>query len=166
MFRTTLLTCTIFASPAFAIDDCLVGIWDADGTDMALVLGVQMGGSATHSGGRTSLEVTSTGAMTLRAEDMTFSIQVPNIPAIDVTVIGYAQGAIDADDGATYVATAPDYALVGAADVLGERMEIPVNAGGGAGWGTSTGTYSCDGNSLTFEATQLGSIPRSWRRIR
>lgn len=165
MLRITALLIGVTASPALAIDNCMVGIWEADGSDMAAVMAIQMNGNATHTGGRATLEITETGTMTLLSEDMTFDVQVPNAPNISVTVTGYAQGAMNADDGSTYVANAPEYSLVGSADVLGQRMEIPVTSATG-GWGTSQGTYSCRPDSMSFDATQLGSIPRAWRRIR
>jgi len=165
MIRTTTLILAMTATPVLAIDSCMVGVWEADGTDMAAVMAQQMNGSATHTGGRATLEITETGTMTLLSEDMTFNVQVPNAPAIVVTVTGYAQGAMNADDGSTYVANAPEYSLVGSADVLGQRMEIPVTSATG-GWGTSQGTYGCRADSMSFDATQIGSIPRAWRRIR
>lgn len=166
MIRTTTFLIAMAATPAFAIDACMVGVWEADGADMAHVFGTQMGGSASHVGGRASLEITATGTMTLLAEDMQFAVILPDIPPMTVTVTGYAQGAMNADDGRTYVANAPEYALVGSAIVLGQRMEIPVTSGAGTGWGTSSGTYGCTADAMAFEAAQLGSIPRSWRRIR
>lgn len=165
MFRTAALLVTLGSTPALAVDSCMVGTWEADGADMAAVMATQMGGGATHIAGRASLEITDTGVMTLLAEDMTFAVQMANMPAIDVTVTGYAQGAMNAEDGRTYVANAPEYSLVGSANVLGERMEIPVTSASGS-WGTSQGTYSCDATSMSFEADQLGSIPRIWRRFR
>lgn len=165
MIRIATTCLALLATPALAIDSCMVGVWEADGSDMATVLAAQMNGSASHTGGRATLEITVDGTMTLLSQDMKFSVQVPNAPVIEVTVTGYAQGAMNADDGQTYVANAPEYSLVGSADVLGQRMEIPVTSATG-GWGTSQGTYGCSANSMSFEATQLGSIPRSWRRIR
>jgi len=165
MLRYTTIVFAFCASPAFAVDPCLVGNWEADGRDMAQVMAGQMGGSVSHTGGRASLQIATSGTMTMRAEGMTFSVQVPNVPPIDVTVTGHARGTLRADDGAGYVATAPDYALVGSAVVLGERMEIPVSSASGS-WGTSQGSYNCTDAGLTFAPSQPGSIPPSWRRTR
>ncbi|MEO1689891.1 MAG: hypothetical protein AAFU61_18530, partial [Pseudomonadota bacterium] len=63
-------------------------------------------------------------------------------------------------------ANAPEYSLVGSATVLGQRMEIPVTSASGGGWGQSRGTYGCSGNTVSFDATELGSIPRRWIRVR
>lgn len=153
------------ATPALAIDRCLVGVWQADGDDIASVMGAQMGGSAVHVGGRVSIEIDPTGTMTLLAEDFAVAVAVPSVPEVVVTVTGYSQGAMNADDGRTYVANAPEYSLVGSAMVLGQRMDIPVTSASGSVWGQSRGTYGCSGASVSFDATELGSIPRRWTRI-
>jgi hypothetical protein len=154
------------ATSAHAIDACMVGVWEADGSDIAQVMAVQMGGNAEYLGGTVSLEITDTGTMTLLANDLVLGVTVPDTPAIEVTVAGYSQGAMNADDGTNYVANAPEYSLMGSANVMGMRMDIPVTSADGGVWGQSTGTYGCTSNSMSFEATALGSIPRSWRRVR
>jgi len=165
MFRQTFLASALFATQAAAIDPCLVGVWEADGADMAQVLAAQMGNPARHVGGRTIMEIDPLGNLTLLAQDMQYAVQIPNAPETVITVSGYSDGAMNADDGRTYVAVAANYSLVGSADVFGQRMEIPVTQGlGGAAWGTSTGIYACSANSVSFEAELLGSIPRRWRR--
>lgn len=152
----------LLGAPAFAIDTCLIGVWEADGADMAHVLGVQMNGTATHISGQTLLEINEFGNMQLLADDMKYEIVVPNIPPMEVTVNGYSQGSMDTDtDGpGNYIANATEFDLLATALVLGERMEIPVTSASGAGWGTSRGIYGCTDASVSFEADDLGSIPR------
>jgi hypothetical protein len=156
------------ASPALAIDSCLVGVWEADGADLAHVMGSQMpsGSSVQHLSGRVSLEITNDGTMTLLAEDFTILSTMAEMPGTAITIAGYSQGAMNADDGTNYVANAPEYSLIGSADVLGQRLEMSAAELSGGAWGQSTGTYGCSGNSVSFEANRLGSIPRRWRRIR
>lgn len=153
------------ATSAHAIDDCMVGVWEADGNDIAHVMASQMGGNAQYLAGTVSLEITEFGTMTLLANDLVIAVQMPDTPAIEVTVAGYSQGAMNADDGTNYVANAPEYSLMGSANVMGMRMDIPVTSADGGVWGQSTGTYGCSGNGMSFEATALGSIPRSWTRV-
>ncbi len=156
---------TLFATSAHAIDDCMVGVWEADGSDIAEVMATQMGGATQFLGGNVSLEITEFGTMTLLANDLVIEVRMPDVPAIQVTVTGYSQGAMNAEDGVNYVANAPEYALMGSADVMGMRMDIPVTSASGGVWGQSTGTYGCTGDVMSFEASELGSIPRSWRRL-
>jgi len=162
LFTTALIT---LASPAFAIDSCLVGIWEADGADLAHVMGTQMGGSASHVSGRVSLEITDAEVMTLLVEDFTILPALPDVPPTPITVNGYSQGSMNADDG-TYVANAPEYSLIGSADVLGQRLEFSAHEFSGGAWGQSRGSYGCSGTSVSFEADTLGSIPRRWSRVR
>ncbi|WP_341368385.1 hypothetical protein [Yoonia sp. BS5-3] len=153
------------ATSAHAIDPCMVGVWEADGHDIAHVMAEQMGGTATYLSGTTSLEIDQFGNMTLLVDDLVIETKMPDIPAIQVTISGYSEGAMNADDGRSYVANAPHYDLVGSADVLGTRMEIPVTSASGP-WGQSTGIYGCTEDGLAFEADKLGTIPRSWTRVR
>lgn len=154
------------ATSAHAIDACMVGVWEADGHDIAHVMAEQMGGTAAYLGGTVSLEITGSGNMTLLADNLVIEVKVPDTPAIAVSVVGYSQGAMNADDGINYVANAPEYDLVGSANVMGMSMDIPITSAEGGPWGQSTGTYGCSADGLAFEATALGSIPRSWTRVR
>lgn len=165
-FSYIAITLIFGATSAQAIDGCMVGVWEADGHDIAHIMAEQMGGSAAYLSGTVSLEITGTGNMTLLADDLVIEVKVPDTPAIQVTVVGYSQGAMNADDGTNYVANAPEYALVGSADIMGMRMDVPITSADGGVWGQSRGTYGCSSDGLAFEATAMGSIPRSWKRVR
>mgnify|MGYP001801358056 CR=1 FL=1 len=156
------------ASPAFAIDSCLVGLWEADSADLAHVMGSQMppGGSMQYVSGRVSIEITNTGTMTLLSEDFKVMSIMPDTPATAITINGYSQGAMNADDGRNYVANVPEYDLLASADVLGHTFEISAAELSGGVWGQSIGIYGCSGDSVSFEANQPGSIPRLWTRVR
>ena len=167
MYRPGLVLALIaLATPASAIDSCLVGVWEADGPDIAHVMGTQMQGSAAFVGGRVSVEITEFGNMTLLAEDLRIAVTVAGTPEIVVTVNGYSQGAMNADDGTNYVANVPEYDLVGSANVMGMQMDVPITSASGAVWGQSRGTYGCSGDRVAFEASELGTIPRLWHRVR
>lgn len=151
------------ATPTLALDDCLVGSWRVDGADMARMMASQTGGSVNHLGGSATLEISAAGAIAMRANDLVFQVEVPDAPSVSVTVSGYSNGTMTLGEGGAFSATASDYSLVGSADVLGQRMEIPVQSGT-AGWGTSSGSYACSASSVTFEPAQPGSFPRVWTR--
>jgi hypothetical protein len=164
-----LVTALIFAasaSPAFAIDPCLVGVWQADAADLAHVMGSQMpaGGSIGYVSGTVTLEITGDGTMTLLSNNFMVNSIMPDIPPTTVTINGWSEGAMNADDGSTYVANAPDYDLIGTADVMGAVIEISAAELSGGVWGQSRGIYGCTGDSVSFEADRLGSIPRLWNR--
>ena len=158
------LAVAIFATPALAVDPCLIGKWQADGADMATVLAEQMSAQATYLSGQTIMDIDEFGNLTLVSDNMTYAIQAPNMPAMEVSVNGFSEGAMNADDGRNYRAVAAQYSLVGSAEVLGQRMDIPITQADG-GWGTSTGIYGCTETGIAFEANELGTIPRSWTRI-
>ena len=156
---------TLAATPAAAVDDpCLIGTWEADASDMAHLMSVQTGASVIALSGRATMEILPSGEMTMLAEDMTFEMAMPDMPKVPVTITGYSRGSMTTD-GAAFNTFVSDFDLVGKADIMGSVMEIPVNSGT-APWGSATGIYGCTDTGISFEATALGSIPRSWRRVR
>lgn len=162
------LSCTAMilimsANGAMAMDPCLPGSWEIDGSQLAQIMGAQMGGTATYEGGAATLQITDGGEMSMTVEDLVIATQMPGAPVISVTLNGTSHGAMTTD-GDTYRANAIDYNLIGTADVMGTRMEVPVTSAGGTGWGTSQGSYSCADDTLTFMPTDAGSIPPRWHR--
>ncbi|MFQ1702274.1 hypothetical protein ACJ5NV_16945 [Loktanella agnita] len=162
-FATLILTFSV--TSAAAMGACLPGTWDVDGQQLADTMGAQMGGTATYQGGSVSLEISDSGEMLMRVDDLIIATQIPGAPAMPVTINGMSSASLTADDGENYVAEVSDYALLGSAEMMGTRMDIPVTSAGGAGWGESRGTYRCTDDTLTFEPTEPGSIPPSWRRV-
>ena len=132
--------------------------------DMATVLAEQMNAQATYLSGQTIMDIDEFGNLTLLSDNMTYAIQAPEMPAMEVSVNGFSEGAMNADDGRNYRAVAAQYSLVGSAEVFGQRMDIPITQADG-GWGTSTGIYRCTDTGIAFEANELGTIPRSWTRL-
>lgn len=156
------------AYPAHAdVEACMVDTWIADMGDIADMMALQMQGNATPVNGEVSMQIAADGSFTLLADDMIINVQVPDVPAMDVKVVGYSAGQMDASDN-TFLAVVGDYSLVGSADVLGQTMEIPFSSdtgmgGGGIGW------FECTSDTLRFEATTGGvastnRMPRLWRR--
>lgn len=158
-FATTLC----LASPAAAIDGCLIGTWTADLNDLAQVLADQMNGGASIVSGRASMQILPSGTATLLAEDIIFNVQVEGAPEMDVKVVGFSSGVFSADAGA-WVFTAGDYDLVGSADVLGQTLTIPFTSATGM-FGGGLGEYGCSASSLSFESTgDTPRMPRHWTR--
>lgn len=161
-----ILTCAGFATPAVAqqVDPCTVGTWLADTNDLADILALQMNGSAQPVGGAVRMDIFPTGTFKISVLDLAILVEVPNVPAMTVSVNGYSSGTIDIISDA-WIVQVPDYNLTGSADVLGQRMTIPFSSasgmfGGGLGW------YSCSGNSLRLETdpAQPMRMVRDWRR--
>ncbi len=162
-----LLIATIANPASAAVENCMVDTWIADMSDIADMMALQMQGAATPVGGEVSMQIADDGSFTLLADDMIINVQVPNVPAMDVKVVGYSAGQFDAADN-VFLASVNDYSLGGSADVLGQTMEIPFSSDTGMGGG-GTGWFECAGDTLRFEATVGGltdenRMPRLWRR--
>ncbi len=148
-----------------AVETCMVGTWIADMRDIADMMATQMQGAAVPVNGEVSMEIQPNGAFTLLADDMTINVSVPDVPTMSVKVTGYSAGNFDAADNA-FIASVHDYNLVGAADVLGQTMQIPFSAATGLGGG-GIGWFDCTSNRLRFEETSgaaANRMPRIWRR--
>ena len=91
---------TTLTTPAqAAIDGCVAGTWWADIGDIADMMALQMNGNARPVGGDVMMVVTPDGSYRITVRDMKINVQVPDTPAIDVTVTGYSAGSFDATDG-------------------------------------------------------------------
>ena len=170
MIRTTLSAVAIglAAGPvlAVAVDPCLVGIWEADGEDMAHMIGIQLNASVEHIGGRTSIEITEFGSMTVLSEDMTYDVVSPGMPPFTITVTGFGEGSMNTDEGGNFVANLPVYDMVGRAEILGEVMELPFdNTMPDTASGREEGLYGCTGDGAAFDSG-IGRVPRKWTRVR
>lgn len=147
-----------------AIDPCVVGTWQADLDELAQIMASQMQGAATPVGGMVVMQVAPPGSVRIEVQNMTLRVKVPNAPEMDVSVSGYSAGGMQAEGG-SWAATATDYNLVGAADVMGTRMEIPFSSSTGM-FGNGDGTYTCAGNSLSFTTNSTpAKIPPNWQRL-
>jgi hypothetical protein len=156
---------SIFASTASAdVDSCVVGTWQADLTELAAIMATQMQGAATPVGGMVIMQVSPGGGLRIEVNNMTLRVKVPNAPEMDVSVNGYSAGSINAT-GNAWSANSTDYNLVGAADVLGSRMEIPFSSATGM-FGSGDGSYACAGTTLVFDSsTAQAKIPPTWKRL-
>ena len=69
-----------------------------------------------------------------------------------------------AEDGA-WATTIGEYDLVGAANVMGQTMEIPFSSATGM-FGGGLGIYGCNADAVAFESTgDTPRIPRRWTRV-
>jgi hypothetical protein len=147
-----------------AIDSCVVGTWQADLDELAAIMATQMQGAATPVGGMVVMQISPPGSVRIEVQNMTIRVKVPNAPEMDVSVSGYSAGGMQAEGGA-WAATATDYNLVGAADIMGSRMEIPFNSATGM-FGSGAGSFTCAGSALTFNSnTTPAKIPPNWKRL-
>lgn len=153
------------ATQAWAVDPCLVGVWDVDAGDMAVVMEVQLGNAVRHVSGRASVQIDEAGVVNFLAENLVFSIAMPDIPPMDIQLVGYGIADLTVSDGTNFQAVSVDYNLVGSADVFGERLEVPFTTAN-AGWGNTGGVYGCSADSASFEPTAFGTFPRELIRVR
>lgn len=151
------------ASPAFAVDDCLLGTWDADLGALSEIMGRQMSGTATPVGGNVLMTITPEGMANMVINDLVLNVVVPDVPAMDVSVSGVSNGVFAGEEGNWSVVTAT-YRLVGSANVMGQTMTIPFDSATGM-FGGGAGGYTCDASSLTFTSdTPDERIPPRWSR--
>lgn len=158
-----LCVAAIAANPAFAVDDCLLGVWEADLGALSEIMGRQMNGAATPVGGNVLMTITPGGMANMVVNDLVLNVVVPDVPAMDVSVRGVSNGAFVGEGGSWSVVTAT-YALVGSANVMGQTMTIPFESSTGM-FGGGAGSYTCDATSLTFTSdTPDERIPPRWSR--
>lgn len=153
------------ASPALAIDGCLVGQWEVDAADMAFGMQQQLGNAVRHVSGRMSVVITEAGLVNLSAENLTFSLAIPDVPPVEIQLVGYGIATLTAEDGQTFSAVSTEYNVVGSADVFGQKMEIPVTPAN-AGWGNTQGLYGCSDIGASFEPNVPGTFPSELIRVR
>ena len=163
MKRISLVIGLFVASPAFALDECLIGTWHVDTADFAHVLSTQMGGTASYASGGAIMNIGADGAVLITVNSLVLNVQMPDMPTMDVTVDGHSAGSITADDQA-WALTGGDYALVGSANVMGQTLSIPFTSATGM-FGGGLGEYGCSAGSLSFESTgDTPRMPRHWTR--
>jgi len=151
---------TLAATPAAALDTCLIGSWTADGADMASVIGQQMNATATHIGGQSTVMVDAAGTISLLSSDMTYKIQAPEMPEMEVTINGTSTGTLTTEGTGAFTANLSIASMTAVANFLGQTMEVPFEAV----VGMTGGSYSCEGAKATFEPLDQGSFPRIWSK--
>ncbi|PJI93160.1 hypothetical protein BC777_2030 [Yoonia maricola] len=156
------------ATPVAALDRCLIGQWSADIDDLATLLSNSgMPGTATALGGSATLEVYDDGRMATDINDLALEVAVEGIPPTQMTMAGFNEGTIEADDGA-FLIVIDSFSMVSEAIVLGERMTIPLDETT-APLGSALGDYTCSADEVLFEADSgddgVVRMPRRWTRI-
>lgn len=163
-----IVAAVIWAVPGVAaVESCLVGTWIADRGDIADMMALQMNGRASFQGGEVSMQIMANGNFTMLANNMTLTVQVPDVPAFPVKVNGYSNGVLAATEG-VFLAGVSTYDLVGSAIVLGSEMKIPFDSNTGF-LGSGSGSFRCNSTELRFEEGLDGRslrVPRLWRRAR
>ncbi len=153
----------IIATPALAVDDCLLGVWEADLAALSQIMGRQMNGTATPVGGTVLMTITPDGMANMVINDLVLNVVVPDVPPMDVSVSGVSSGVFVGEAGSWSVVTAT-YTLVGSADVMGQTMTIPFDSSTGM-FGGGSGGYVCDERAVTFTSDSPNErIPPRWSR--
>jgi len=158
-----------FAStPALAIDSCLVGKWRADDADTAHVIGASSGANVQHVSGETIIDIDQYGNLTILANDVRYRMTTRGIAPFYTTMSGSGSGAMNADDGRNFVVNLPEFNFVMRSQILGETLEIPVQAGQpGTTPGRAEGRYGCTASSASFDVEgEFPVMPRRWIKIR
>ncbi|WP_342068683.1 hypothetical protein [Yoonia algicola] len=153
----------LLGTPALAVDDCLLGTWEADLDALSQIMGRQMNGTATPVGGNVLMTITPDGMANMVVNDLVLNVVVPNVPPMDVSVSGVSSGVFVGEAGDWSVVTAT-YTLVGSANVMGQTMTIPFDSATGV-FGGGAGSYTCDSSVLAFTSTSTDErIPPRWSR--
>lgn len=157
------IVAAIAANPALAVDDCLLGTWQADLRALSQIMGRQMNGAATPVGGTVLMTITPGGMANMVINDLIINVVVPDVPPMDVSVSGVSSGVFTGEAGSWSVVTAT-YTLVGSANVMGQTMTIPFDSRTGM-FGGGAGSYTCDAGALVFTSTRTDErIPPRWSR--
>ncbi len=153
----------IAANPALAVDDCLIGTWEADLGALSQIMGRQMNGTATPVGGTVLMTITPDNMANMVIEDLVLNVVVQDVPPMDVSVSGVSNGVFAGEEGSWSIAIAT-YNLVGSANVMGQSMTIPFDSSTGM-LGGGAGSYTCDGSTLSFISDSPDErIPPRWSR--
>ncbi|QQA43366.1 hypothetical protein [Pelagovum pacificum] len=159
-----ILALTLFAGPALAdLDPCLVGTWKADMLDVAEVYASTMNATDVTARGDIVLTVAPDGRATMQPRNFELDTLIPNTPPMTVSVTGALTGRFQTS-GNSYWMEGESYSLVGTADFLGTRMEVPFT-GANEYLAGASGIYGCTDAGMAFEPDGgPGSMPRSWYR--
>ncbi len=160
---TIFFTATIVAGPALAVDDCLLGTWEADLGALSQIMGRQMNGTATPVGGNVLMTITPDSMANMVIDDLVLNVVVQDVPPMDVSVSGVSSGVFAGEEGSWSIEIST-YNLVGSANVMGQSMTIPFDSSTGM-LGGGAGSYTCDGSSLSFMSDSPDErIPPRWSR--
>lgn len=160
----------IFASAqaAVALDDCLIGRWNADLDDMTDVMaqgGMPVDG-AEVTGSGPIMDITPDGSLTSKMEGMTISMDMGG-SNVSVTMAGKNEATIEVENG-TFTITATTFDVVTEMNMNGQVSVVPPRPAE-LGPEVSTGTYTCSDTDLIFmqppQVYQMQAIPRRWIRV-
>ncbi len=156
------------AQTAVALDDCLIGQWSADLTDMTEMMaqgGMPIdGGEVTGSG--PIMDIGADGRVVSNSEGMTISMDMDGMN-VSVTMAGKNEATIDTE-GDTFTITATTFDVVTEVNMNGQVSTIPPRPAE-LGPEISAGTYTCSETDLIFmqppQVYQMQAIPRRWTRV-
>ncbi len=163
MKKLIFLVAATFAQPALAIDECLIGVWLAEASDLAETLGAQLNATAEYADGEVFMQINDAGDVDIFVSNITMIVDKQGVPEMEVTVTGFSRATMTAEAG-NWLLVGSEYALTGSAFVMGQSMSIPFSSDTGM-LGGGSGAYTCDADNISFESTgEVARIPHHWTR--
>lgn len=144
------------ATPALAVEDCLVGSWAPDFAAMEQqFVEVAKADSASISGGMVMI-IAADQTGSYQANDLNFVIENAGLPKTTVSMNGTGAFSVVADGGSfEFTMGAFDYAMVATIDMNGSpvTMDIPFSEEMAPMGGNTSGTYTCDATTVEYTIT-------------
>jgi len=145
---------------------CLLGAWRPDFTDLALLQKESMGAESVTIRGNVVMRFVDEQNVETDVISMVTEAKFPEQPLTSVEVIGSTDAIYFTDDTqGTLEMSTVDFQYIARTEVLGETLEIPVNAADGL-FGSVLGLYNCTGNTLIIQTGRPQTrIARLWHRV-
>lgn len=145
---------------------CLLGSWKPDLNSLADIQKNQLGAASATVSGEIVMRFLDSDRGETVVPSMVTNVTFTDQPSVTTTVSGRTDFTYIASDvDSTIMMETVDFQYVASADVLGERIEIPVNSDDGL-FGSAVGTFTCSGNNLEIRTgTPQTNIAPIWTRI-
>ncbi len=161
------------ATSAYAVDPCLVGMWEPDYLQFGEQMMDVMDAEEVSITGEALMTIFDTGDGQYDIAGLTIGTKVEGVPPTDVTLVGRGEFSVVAE-GEDFFFTMGDFAYTATASVKmpgmeAMVMEIPVTDEM-APIGAAAGLYTCTDTELLFEPIRgddgtVGTIIQKWFRL-
>jgi len=153
MKRILICLGALAATPAFAVDACLIGSWTSDFSAMEqqFVQSIQSQSASITGGLVMTINADQTGSY--QANDLNFAVENTGIPKTTISMNGTGVFTVIADEGNfEFTMGAYDYALIATVDMGGNpvTMDIPFTEEMTPMGGNIDGTYTCDATTVEY----------------
>ncbi|MBL4805670.1 MAG: hypothetical protein JKY31_00080 [Rhodobacteraceae bacterium] len=161
------LAVTLVATPVLAIDSCLTGSWSPDMEEFTDQFNTIPGAENVEITGEILMIFTDDSGSYL-INDMIVDVQNPGAPRTVITMSGTSDFSVIADGG-TFDFDLGEYEFSVSAELYlgGDEpmfIDTPFTDETAPMGGGVTGTYTCSGNNLSFQADNDGVIVENWIR--